>query len=104
MAICPLARTLPHARRARKAFGVKSLRSDERRRAAVAGSGADLLSCRVPSRAFQESQVMAKQCDICGKGTVTGRNISHAHNVTSRTWEPNLQRVRAIIDGTVRRV
>ncbi|HEX5760955.1 MAG TPA: 50S ribosomal protein L28 [Thermoanaerobaculia bacterium] len=47
---------------------------------------------------------MAKQCDVCGKGTVTGRNISHAHNVTPRTWEPNLQRVRAIVDGTVRRV
>jgi large subunit ribosomal protein L28 len=47
---------------------------------------------------------MAKHCDICGKSTVFGRNISHAHNVTSRTWEPNLQKVRALIDGTVRRV
>ena len=42
---------------------------------------------------------MAKQCDICGKKTVTGRSISHAHNVTSRTWQPNLQRVRALVDG-----
>jgi large subunit ribosomal protein L28 len=47
---------------------------------------------------------MAKQCDICGKKTVFGNNVSHAHNVTSRTWEPNLQRVRALIDGGVRRV
>lgn len=47
---------------------------------------------------------MAKQCEICGKGTVSGRNISHAHNVTPRTWEPNLQRVRALVEGTVRRV
>jgi large subunit ribosomal protein L28 len=47
---------------------------------------------------------MAKQCEICGKSTVVGRNISHAHNVTSRTWEPNLQRVRALIDGGVRHV
>jgi large subunit ribosomal protein L28 len=47
---------------------------------------------------------MAKQCEICGKSTVFGRNISHAHNVTSRTWEPNLQRVRALIDGGVRHV
>jgi large subunit ribosomal protein L28 len=47
---------------------------------------------------------MAKHCDICGKGTVFGRSISHAHNVTSRTWEPNLQKVRAVVDGTVRRV
>ena len=47
---------------------------------------------------------MAKHCDICGKGTVFGRNISHAHNVTSRTWEPNLQKVRAVVNGSVRRV
>jgi len=47
---------------------------------------------------------MAKQCSICGKETVFGRNVSHAHNVTSRTWEPNLQRVRAVVDGEVRRI
>ena len=47
---------------------------------------------------------MSRQCAICGKGTISGRQISHAHNVTPRTWKPNLQRVRALIDGTVRRV
>jgi large subunit ribosomal protein L28 len=47
---------------------------------------------------------MAKQCVTCGKKTVFGRNISHAHNVTNRTMEPNLQPVRALIDGKVRRV
>ena len=47
---------------------------------------------------------MAKQCEICGKTTVFGNNISHAHNVTSRTWEPNLQRVRALVENQVRHV
>ena len=47
---------------------------------------------------------MAKQCELCGKSTVFGNNVSHAHNVTSRTWEPTLQRVRALITGGVRRV
>jgi large subunit ribosomal protein L28 len=47
---------------------------------------------------------MAKQCDICGKGTVHGQQVSHAHNVTKRTWEPNLQRVRAWMDGRTRTV
>ena len=47
---------------------------------------------------------MAKRCEICDKGTVAGRSISHAHNVTRRTWQPNLQRVRAVIDGATRRV
>lgn len=47
---------------------------------------------------------MARACAICGKKTVTGRRISHAHNVTSRTWQPNLQRIRTTIDGVTRRV
>ena len=47
---------------------------------------------------------MGKQCQVCGKGTVFGRNVSHAHNVTPRTWEPNLQTVRALVDGSVRRI
>jgi large subunit ribosomal protein L28 len=47
---------------------------------------------------------MSKQCELCGKSTTFGRNVSHAHNVTSRTWQPNLQRVRALIDGAVRHV
>ena len=47
---------------------------------------------------------MAKKCEICGKATVTGRKVSHAHNVTSRTWEPNLRSMKALIDGTVKRI
>lgn len=47
---------------------------------------------------------MAKRCELCGKGPVVGRNISHAHNVTARRFEPNLQRVRAIVNGGIRRL
>jgi large subunit ribosomal protein L28 len=49
-------------------------------------------------------QIMAKRCEICGKGPVVGRNISHAHNVTARRFEPNLQRVRALVNGGIRRL
>jgi large subunit ribosomal protein L28 len=55
-------------------------------------------------RGTEEIRIMAKQCAMCGKATVTGRQVSHAHNVTSRTWEPNLRRVRAVVDGRVRRI
>lgn len=47
---------------------------------------------------------MAKRCAICGKGPAVGRNISHAHNVTPRRFEPNLQRVKVLINGAARRV
>ncbi len=47
---------------------------------------------------------MPRQCHICGKSTVFGRSVSHAHNVTRRAFKPNLQRVRALVDGSVRRI
>jgi large subunit ribosomal protein L28 len=47
---------------------------------------------------------MSKQCAICGKKTIIGRQISHAHNVTARSWQPNLQRVRAIVNGGAKRI
>ena len=42
---------------------------------------------------------MARICDICGKKPVSGNNISHAHNRTRRRWLPNLQNVRARVNG-----
>jgi len=45
---------------------------------------------------------MALTCDICGKGPQFGNRISHAHNVTKRRWDPNLRRVRALVNGAHR--
>ncbi len=42
---------------------------------------------------------MARACDICGKSPQFGKRISHAHNVTLRRWNPNLRRVRAVVNG-----
>jgi large subunit ribosomal protein L28 len=47
---------------------------------------------------------MAKRCEICGKGPAVGRNISHAHNVTPRRFDPNLQTVRAQVNGATKRI
>jgi large subunit ribosomal protein L28 len=47
---------------------------------------------------------MGKHCEICGKAPVVGRTLSHAHNVRPRRFEPNLQRVRAMVNGGVRRL
>ena len=47
---------------------------------------------------------MARVCEICGKGPITGHNISHANNKTPRRWYPNLQRARVVVNGVVRRI
>jgi len=47
---------------------------------------------------------MAQRCEVCGKGPAFGRNVSHAHNVSPRRFNPNLQKVHARIGGGNRRV
>lgn len=47
---------------------------------------------------------MARRCEICGKGPAAGRNVSHAHNVTRRRFEANIQSVRAVVNGGVKRL
>lgn len=47
---------------------------------------------------------MARVCEVCGRGPQFGHRISHAHNVTNRRWNLNLQTVRAIVNGTARRL
>ncbi|MFW6157149.1 MAG: 50S ribosomal protein L28 [Armatimonadota bacterium] len=46
---------------------------------------------------------MAK-CYVCGKGPSTGHKVSGSNRATKRTWKPNLQRVRAIVDGSPKRI
>ncbi|MHB1041905.1 MAG: 50S ribosomal protein L28 [Eubacteriales bacterium] len=47
---------------------------------------------------------MARKCIVCGKGITVGIKLSHSHIRTKRTWAPNLQRVKALIDGTPQKV
>ncbi|MCF8031665.1 MAG: 50S ribosomal protein L28 [Desulfarculaceae bacterium] len=47
---------------------------------------------------------MSQVCEYCGKKPQTGNNVSHAHNKTRRRFNPNLQRVRTVVNGQVRRV
>ncbi len=47
---------------------------------------------------------MAHVCEICNKGPMSGMNVAHSHLKTKRRWYPNIQRVRAMVDGEVKRV
>ena len=47
---------------------------------------------------------MARSCEICGKHRSVGNNVSHANNKSKRTWQANLQIVRAQVRGAVRRM
>ena len=47
---------------------------------------------------------MSKICAICGKAPSFGNNVSHANNKNRRMWYPNLQKIKAINNGTVRSI
>jgi large subunit ribosomal protein L28 len=47
---------------------------------------------------------MAKTCELCGRGPIFGHRISHAHNVSNRRWNVNLQTVRAVVKGSNKRI
>ena len=42
---------------------------------------------------------MAKICAVCGKKPSFGNNRSHSMVATKRRFNPNLQRVRVLVDG-----
>ena len=47
---------------------------------------------------------MGKYCEICHKGMLSGNNVSHSNRKTRRTWAPNTQKVRVMVDGTAIRM
>jgi large subunit ribosomal protein L28 len=47
---------------------------------------------------------MSRVCEMCGKKSLVGHNVSHAHNVTKRRFNPNLQRVRTLQKGRVKKM
>lgn len=47
---------------------------------------------------------MARLCEVCSKSVVRGNNVSHAENKSKRSWSPNVQTVRAVVDGRVKRI
>ena len=46
---------------------------------------------------------MAK-CEYYGKGVSFGIKVSHSHRRSNRTWKPNIKKVKAIVNGSPKRV
>jgi large subunit ribosomal protein L28 len=47
---------------------------------------------------------VAGKCDICGKTTQFGRNVSFSKRRTNRRFKPNVQPRTIVVDGVTRRV
>jgi large subunit ribosomal protein L28 len=55
-------------------------------------------------QAWKDFRVMARVCDICGKGPQFGNTISHAHNVSKRRWNVNLRPVHAKVGPATKHI
>ncbi|MGI6620325.1 MAG: 50S ribosomal protein L28 [Bacillota bacterium] len=44
------------------------------------------------------------KCEICGKTRTTGHKVSHSNIKTKRKWSPNVQKVRAVVGNTTKRI
>lgn len=42
---------------------------------------------------------MARLCEVCNKTVWSGMQVSHSHIRTKRKWSPNVQKVRALVNG-----
>ncbi|MCR4398844.1 MAG: 50S ribosomal protein L28 [Firmicutes bacterium] len=47
---------------------------------------------------------MGRKCEVCGRTISVGHLVSHSNVKTKRTWSPNIQRVRALVNGSPRRL
>ena len=65
------------------------------------------LALPIPARvghAQEDVGLMAAVCELCGKKPSFGMSLSHSHRRNKRRWNPNVQRVRAVVDGSPRRL
>lgn len=44
------------------------------------------------------------QCEICNKSIKFGMQVSHSHRRTNRAWKPNVRKIKALINGTPKRI
>ena len=47
---------------------------------------------------------MSSVCEICDKKPGFGMSLGHSHRRNKRRWNPNIQRVRAVVNGSPKRI
>ena len=55
----------------------------------------DIVKCKVKKR----RTTMSKVCEVCGRGKMTGKQVSFSNKKYNRTYELNLQKTTMEVDG-----
>ena len=44
------------------------------------------------------------RCSICEKDILFGLKVSHSNKKTNRMWKPNIKKVKAVVNGSAKKV
>ena len=47
---------------------------------------------------------MGKYCEVCGKGTLNGNNVSHSHRRSNAIWKANVKSVKVKVNGGAKKM
>ncbi len=47
---------------------------------------------------------MSRVCELCGKGTISGNNVSKSMNHQRRVWKPNLLKMKVMTTSGVQTI
>lgn len=59
---------------------------------------------RSGSKGIELGVITLAKCEICGKGTAFGNNVSHSKQATKRTFGANIQKTVVVRDGRPKRL
>ncbi len=59
---------------------------------------------KVRKLARKGNNIMAKHCEICGKAPIKAAKLTFSHKQIVHTQEPNLQSVKAVVNGQTKRI
>lgn len=45
-----------------------------------------------------------RQCEVCGKGVISGNQVSHSNRHSRRSWRANIRTVRALVNGSPQKI
>ena len=61
-------------------------------------------STEVRKLARKGNKIIAKHCEICGKAPIKAAKLTFSHKQIVHTQEPNLQSVKAVVNGVTKRI
>lgn len=47
---------------------------------------------------------MSRVCEMTGRGSMSGKKVSHSNRKSNKVWNANIQKVTMVVDGVKKKV